>query len=92
MTESQKHEVHSPVGYKGLAAFHKYWGKKPTESWRFLIDSLTNPGDLVIDPFLGSGLIAREAVEKKRRFLGIDINPFSIELCTFYLQPSDLGS
>ena len=50
----------SPEGYKGLSSFHKYWGKKPTEAWRFLIENLTEPSDIVLDPFLGSGLIAKE--------------------------------
>ncbi len=71
---------YNPEGYKGLAAFHKYWGKKPTECWEFLIHELTVEGDLVVDPFLGSGLIAREALDLKRKFIGIDINPLSIEL------------
>ncbi len=69
-----------PKGYKGLAAFHKYWGKKPIECLAFLIEKLTEKGDIVLDPFLGSGLVAREAVMRQRRFIGIDINPVAIEL------------
>lgn len=38
-----------------------------------MIHELTNEGDLVVDPFLGSGLIAREALDLKRKFIGIDI-------------------
>ena len=49
-----------PKGYKGLAGFHKYWGKKPTETWRFLIENFTDVNDIVLDPFLGSGLIGKE--------------------------------
>ena len=56
-----------PEGYKGLSGFHKYWGKKPTEAWRFLIENLTEPGDIVLDPFLGSGLIAKECIVLDRR-------------------------
>jgi hypothetical protein len=44
-----------PKGYTGLHAFHKYWGKKPLEVLAFLIEQLTRPQDLVIDPFTGSG-------------------------------------
>ncbi len=69
-----------PKGYKGLARFHKYWGKKPIECLSFLIDALTHKNDLILDPFLGSGLVAREALLRKRRFIGIDINPIAIEL------------
>lgn len=76
-----------PEGYKGLAGFHKYWGKKPTEAWRFLIEQLTTPGEVVLDPFLGSGLIARECADLGRRFIGFDVNPISIELTELYLNP-----
>lgn len=76
----------SPKGYKGLSGFHKYWGKKPIEAWAFLIENLTKPDDIILDPFLGSGLIAKECVDKSRRFIGFDINPISIELTQLYLQ------
>lgn len=35
----------------------------------------TNPGDLVIDPFLGSGTTALAALLHGRDFIGIEINP-----------------
>lgn len=69
-----------PKGYKGLAAFHKYWGKKPIECLGFLIETLTEKDDIVLDPFLGSGLVARETIIRQRRFIGIDINPIAVEL------------
>ncbi len=73
-------DVIEPKGYKGLYAFHKYWGKKPAECMAFLIESLSEPGDLVVDPFLGFGAVAREALLRGRFFGGSDINPISIEL------------
>jgi hypothetical protein len=76
----------NPETYTGLAGFHKYWGKKPTESLSYLIENCTGKGDIVMDPFLGSGLIARECLERSRRFIGIDINPFSIEHTSFLLN------
>jgi len=50
-----------------------------------LIANLTERNDIVLDPFLGSGLIARECIDLQRRFVGFDINPISIELTKFYL-------
>ena len=50
-----------PQGYTGLYGWHKYWGKKPYEPLAYAIEQLTRPGDLVVDPFLGSGAVAREA-------------------------------
>lgn len=79
----------SPEGYKGFAGFHKYWGKKPVEVWRFLIEKLTAPHDIVLDPFIGSGLIARECVSNNCRFIGFDVNPISIELTKLILHPPD---
>ncbi len=76
----------APKTYTGLAGFHKYWGKKPIESMAYLIESCTKEGDVVIDPFLGSGLISRECLLRNRRFAGIDINPFSIEHSSFLLN------
>lgn len=83
------YDVHQPTGYTGFASFHKYWGKKPIETWRFLIEKLTDPESIVLDPFLGSGLIARECLDQGRRFLGFDVNPISIELTKLYLTPPD---
>lgn len=76
----------SPGTYTGLAGFHKYWGKKPTESLAYLIENFTAEGDTVLDPFLGSGLISRECLTRNRRFIGIDINPFAIEHTSFLLN------
>jgi len=79
-------ESFSPKGYTGLSAFHKYWGKKPLEYLGFLIELLSKKGDIVLDPFLGSGLLARETASRSRRFIGIDINPISIELANLIIE------
>jgi hypothetical protein len=76
----------APKTYTGLAGFHKYWGKKPIESICYLIENLTNESDIVMDPFLGSGLISRECLLRNRYFIGIDINPFAIEHASFMLN------
>lgn len=40
----------------------------------------TNKGDVVLDPFLGSGTTAIVATEMHRKFIGIEINPEYVEL------------
>lgn len=35
----------------------------------------TRPGDLVLDPFLGSGTTGQVSLEKNRRFVGVELNP-----------------
>jgi hypothetical protein len=85
-TPTKTEDLLTPQAYTGLSGFHKYWGKKPTESLSYLIENLTREQDIVMDPFLGSGLISLEALHRNRRFIGLDINPFSIEHSTFLLN------
>lgn len=80
-------ELTRPSGYKGLYAFHKYWGKKPAETVSFLIEQLSERDELVVDPFLGSGAVAREAFMRGRRVVGGDLNPTAIELASLIVAP-----
>ena len=45
------------------------------------IISWTNPGDLVLDPFMGSGTTARMAVKADRKYIGFEIDPTYYALC-----------
>jgi len=47
----------------------------PFDLARDHIATWSNPGDLVLDPFSGSGTTAKAAKELGRRFLGLEINP-----------------
>ena len=48
---------------------------------RMHIQSWSNPGDVVLDPFAGSGTTLKAAKELGRRFIGIEINPEYVEIC-----------
>lgn len=54
--------------------------KFPLEIPRRIIQLLTDPGDLVLDCFVGSGTSAAAATREGRRFIGVDISPESVEL------------
>jgi len=81
-----------PRGYTGLYGFHKYWGKKPHEPLAFIIERLTYPGQVVFDPFVGSGTAAREALLRGRRFIGFDINPVAVALTRMLVAPPNPDS
>lgn len=49
--------------------------EKPVDLMEQLIEPLTSAGDLVCDPFLGSGSAGRAAVRLGRRFVGMDTDP-----------------
>jgi DNA modification methylase len=89
LEETTVKDIISPQSYTGIYSFHKYWGKKPIESILYFIQNYTNEGDIILDPFLGSGFICNESLKKDRRFIGIDVNPFSIEHSTFLLNLPD---
>ncbi len=79
-----------PSAYRGLYAFHKYWGKKPSEPMRYLIKHISPERGLVVDPFLGSGISAVEAIQLKRRFIGVDINPLAVRIARLLVSPPSL--
>jgi site-specific DNA-methyltransferase (adenine-specific) len=49
--------------------------EKPVPLMRFLIDNSTQPGNTVLDPFVGSGTTAIAALEAGRKFIGIEMDP-----------------
>lgn len=47
----------------------------PEEVAKRIILSTTNEGDLIVDPFCGSGTICKLAKQLNRKFIGIEISP-----------------
>ena len=58
---------------------------------RFFITRLTDPGDLVFDPFMGRGTTLLEAALLGRATLGNDVNPLSRLLVEARLDPPPLA-
>lgn len=50
-----------------------YPTEKPVGLWRDLIANSSQPGDVVLDPFCGSGSSGEAALELGRNYVGIDI-------------------
>ncbi len=48
---------------------------KPLKMMTALIERLTSPGDLILDPFCGSGTTGVACIQTGRRFIGIEIDP-----------------
>lgn len=58
-----------------------YPTQKPVELLERIIKISTDEGDLVLDPFCGSGTTLVAAKLLGRRYVGIDVSPSAIELC-----------
>ena len=54
--------------------FYKYPARFSPHFVRFILDSLTEPGDYVLDPFMGGGTTIVEAAASGRCAIGSDIN------------------
>jgi hypothetical protein len=75
---------------RDVHAFHSYPARMHPETAARLIDALSQPGQMVLDPFCGSGTVLIEARRLGRRGLGYDVNPLSRELTWLKaLAPSD---
>jgi hypothetical protein len=64
-----------------------YIGRMKTSMARSLIGSRTREGDLIVDPFCGSGVVALEAAAMQRRVVAGDWNPYAILLTRAKLFP-----
>ena len=60
--------------------FHSYPARLHPQTARVLIGALSKPGDLVFDPFCGSGTVLVEARLQGRPAQGSDANPLSVML------------
>jgi DNA modification methylase len=54
-----------------------------------LIDSLSQPGEMILDPFCGSGGVLVEAMLAGRNSIGIDLNPLACLLARVKTTPID---
>ena len=63
------------IPYWSMAENTAHPTQKPEKLLAKLILASSNPGDMVFDPFLGSGSTAVTAQKLNRRYCGIEINP-----------------
>src|SRR5688500_12497609 len=63
-----------------------YPAEKPPEVAEVLIRQSTQEGEVVADPFMGSGSGGLAALRLGRRFLGNDLNPEAVQIATQRLR------
>ncbi len=64
---------------------------KPLSYMIWLIESLSSPNELVLDPFCGSGTTCVAAKKLGRRYVDIDISPEYCEIARMRLKAVDTG-
>lgn len=71
---------------------HAFAAKFPPQLPRAFIRGLTNVGDYVLDPMMGSGTTIVEALLEERQGVGLDIDPLALRLCRVKTTPLDATS
>lgn len=63
-----------------MASYEGHSAIFPLEIPSFCVEVFSNEGDLVYDPFMGSGTTAVACVDLKRNYVGTDISKDYIQL------------
>lgn len=77
-----------------MYASHIYWSQKPYTVCAELVEALSNRGEVVFDPFLGSGVTALEAIrdDMGRAAVGCDINDMPLFISRTLLSLNGLSA
>src|SRR5262252_7005094 len=70
--------------------FHAFAAKFPPQLPRLFIAGLTSPGEIVLDPMMGSGTALLEAYLLDRQAIGCDLDPLAIrqsQVKTTWINP-----
>lgn len=59
---------------------------KPIDLCRWLVRLVTRKGHLVLDPFMGSGSVGCAALQERRRYIGLDLEPEYVEIARARLE------
>jgi len=83
-------DFHDTASNYASHALHAFAAKFPPQLPRIFIEGLTEKGERVLDPMMGSGTAIVEAFLCGRRAIGFDIDPLSLMICRVKTHPVDL--
>ncbi len=93
-----KKESFSQIDYATVAKphtpmylMHKYWARKPHNVVSEYIENYSKEGEIVLDPFCGSGPTPIEAIKLGRKAIGVDLNPISTFVTRMTAVPFDIN-
>ena len=92
MTKTFKHInfAVNPKPHTSMYLMHKYWARKPYNVVSQYIENYTKKGDIVLDPFCGSGPTPIEAIKLGRKAVGTDLNPLAIRITQMTAIPVEI--
>ena len=82
-------DFHQAASNYASHALHAFAAKFPPQLPRVFIEGLTEKGETVMDPMMGSGTAIVEAFLCGRRAVGFDIDPLALMICRVKTHPVD---
>jgi DNA modification methylase len=76
-----------PSAHTPMYNWHKFWSRKTWNVVGEFIKTYTKEGEIVFDPFAGSGVAAMEALRNKRRVIICDFLPVANEIARLTIKP-----
>jgi predicted methyltransferase len=67
----------SPQAHTPMYLMHKFWARKPHNVVGEYIEHYSKKGEIVLDPFVGSGVTAIEALKRGRKAIATDLDPMA---------------
>ena len=80
---------HEAVSNYASHSIHAFAAKFPPQLPRVFIEGLTDPGETMLDPMMGSGTAIVEAFLANRRAVGFDIDLLALLICRVKTMPVD---
>jgi len=80
----------SPQAHTPMYLMHKFWARKPHNVVGEYIEHFSKKGEIVLDPFVGSGVTAIEALKRGRKAIAIDLDPMATFITRMTAVPVDL--
>ncbi len=71
---------------------HKYWSRKPHNVVRAHIEACSEHGEIILDPFCGSGVTASQALITGRKIVATDLNPVADFITRNTITRGDIGA
>jgi DNA modification methylase len=86
---AQNLDFHDQPSRYASHAFHAFPAKFPPQLPAAFVTTLTQPGDMVLDPMMGSGTTLLEALLAGRQGVGFDIDPLALRIVQAKVTPLD---
>lgn len=80
----------SPKTHTSMYLMHKYWARKPHNVVAEYIKHYSKEGEIVLDPFVGSGVTTIEALKHGRKAIAIDLDPMATFITRMTVLPINL--